>query len=82
MPPGGKSRQCCCPRRTTSQLPSPETAKCWALYLEEILCYDGEALRVVSDALEVWVLIQHVVINVQEKLEGVLVEEVDLEGRG
>lgn len=36
----------------------------------------------VSDALEVWVLIQHVVINVQEKLEGVLVEEVDLEGRG
>jgi len=62
----------------TSHLPSPETAKRWAPYLEEILRYDGEALRVVSDALEVRVLIQDVVINVQEELEGVLVQEVDL----
>lgn len=62
--------------------PPPETAKHWALYLEEILRYDGQALRVVGDALEVRVLIEDVVINVQEELEGVLVQEVDLEGRG
>lgn len=58
----------------------PDRAKRRALYLEEILRYDGEALRVVGDALEVGVLVQNVVINVQEELQGVLVQEVDLEG--
>lgn len=58
----------------------PDRAKRQVLYLEEILRYDGEALRVVGNALEVGVLVQNIVINVQEELEGVLVQEVDLEG--
>ena len=66
----------------TSHLPSLGTAKRRALYLEEVLRDDGEALRVVCDALEVRVLVQDVVVNVQEKLEGVLVQEVDLKGSG
>lgn len=60
----------------------PDRAKRQVLYLEEILRYDGEALCVVGDALEVGVLVQNIVVNVQEELEGVLVQEVDLEGRG
>lgn len=47
-------------------------------HLEEVLGYDGEALRVVRDALEVGVLIQDVVVDVQEELQRVLVQEVDL----
>lgn len=51
-----------------------------ALYLEEVLGYDGEALRVVCHPLQVRVLIQDVVVDVEEELEGVLVQEVYLEG--
>lgn len=38
-------------------LPSPGRAGCQARYLEEILGYDGEALRVVGDALQVRILV-------------------------
>lgn len=47
--------------------------------LEEVLGQDGKSLRVVSDALQVGVLIQHGVVGVQEKVKGVLVQEVHLE---
>lgn len=50
-----------------------------APYLEEVLGDDGEALRVVGDALQVRVLVQDVVVDVQEELQGVLVQEVYLE---
>lgn len=46
--------------------------------LEEVLGQDIESLRVVCDALQVWVLIQHGVVRVQEKVQGVLVQEVHL----
>lgn len=47
--------------------------------LEEVLGEDGESLRMIADALEVGVFVEHRVVRVQEKLEGVLVEEVHLE---
>ena len=56
----------------------PGTAR-RAPYLEEVLGDDGEALRVVGDALQVRVLVQDVVVDVQEELQGVLVQEVYLE---
>lgn len=40
-----------------------------ALYLEEVLGDDGEALCVVGGTLQVWVLIQHVVVDVEEELQ-------------
>lgn len=46
--------------------------------LEEVLGQDIESLRVVSDALQVGVLIQHGVVGVQEKVQGVLIQEVHL----
>lgn len=46
---------------------TPDRA-CPALYLEEVLGYDREALRVVSGALQVRVLVQHIVVDVQEEL--------------
>ena len=51
-----------------------------ALYLEEVLGDDGQALRVVGDALQVGVLVQDVVVDVQEELQRVLVQKVDLQG--
>ena len=44
-----------------------------ALYLEEILGDDGQALGVVGDALQVGVLVQDIVVDVQEELQRVLV---------
>lgn len=49
--------------------------------LEEVLGQDGKPLRVVSDALQIGVLIQYGVVGVQEEVQGVLVQEVHL-GRG
>lgn len=60
---------------------SPRGSRAPAPHLEEVLRYAGEALRVVRDALQVRVLVQDVVIDVQEELEGVLVQEVYLRGR-
>lgn len=62
-----------CPRCTPRRGSRP------ALYLEEILGDDGQALGVVGDALQVGVLVQDVVVDVQEELQRVLVQEVDLE---
>lgn len=47
--------------------------------LEEVLGEDSKSLRMVTDALKVGVLIQDGVVGVQEKVEGVLVQEVHLE---
>lgn len=47
--------------------------------LEEVLGQDIESLRVVCDALQVGVLIQYGVVGVQEKVQGVLIQEVHLE---
>lgn len=46
-----------------------QTDACSALYLEEVLGYDGEALRVVSGSLQVRVLIQHIVVDIEEELQ-------------
>jgi hypothetical protein len=54
-------------------------ASSYTLYLEEVLGYDGEALCVIGGTLQVGVLIQHVVVDVQEELQRVLVQEVNLE---
>lgn len=48
-------------------------------YLEEVLGDEVESLRVVADALQVGVLVQHRVVRVQEEVERVLVQEVDLD---
>lgn len=48
------------------------------LNLEEILCDNREAMSMVCDSLQIWVLIQDIVVDVQEKLERVLVQEVYL----
>lgn len=58
--------------------PPPGKPRAPAPHLEEVLRYAGEALRVVRDALQVRVLVQDVVVDVQEELEGVLVQEVYL----
>lgn len=47
--------------------------------LEEVLGDDIESLCMIADAFEVGVLIQHRVVGVQEKVKGVLVQEVHLE---
>lgn len=47
--------------------------------LEEVLGDDGESLWMIADALEVGVLVQHCVVGIQEKVKGVLVQEVHLE---
>lgn len=67
-----RDRVCTSPRGNR-HVPAP--------HLEEVLRYAGEALRVVRDALQVRVLVQDVVIDVQEELEGVLVQEVYLRGQ-
>lgn len=46
--------------------------------LEEILCDDGKTLGMVCYPLQIRVLVQDIVIDIQEKLEGVLVQEVYL----
>lgn len=51
------------------------------LYLEEILCDKGKTLGMVCNSLQIRVLVQDVVIDIQEKLKGILVQEVYLEGR-
>lgn len=48
------------------------------LNLEEILCDDGKTLRMVCDALQIGILVQDIVIDIQEKLERILVQKVDL----
>lgn len=47
--------------------------------LEEIFSDGGQPLRMVTDVLEVGVLIQYCVVSVQEKVERVLIQEVHLE---
>lgn len=49
--------------------------------LKEILCDDRETLSMVCNSLQIWVLIQDIVINVQEKLERVLVQEMYLKDK-
>lgn len=49
------------------------------LYLEEILCDDGKTLGMVCNPLQIRVLVQDSVIDIQEKLERILVQEVYLE---
>lgn len=51
------------------------------LNLKEILCDDWETLSMVCNSLQIWVLIQDVVIDVQEKLERVLVQEMYLKDK-
>ena len=55
-----------------SRPPAPGAPPCRgsrpALYLEEILGDDGQALGVVGDALQVGVLVQDIVVDVQEEL--------------
>lgn len=48
------------------------------LNLEEILRDNGKTLGVVSYTLQIWILVQDIVIYVQEKLERILVQEVNL----
>lgn len=47
--------------------------------LEEVFGEDSQPLRMITDALEVGVFVEDRVVCVQEKLKGVLVEEVHLE---
>lgn len=47
--------------------------------LEEVFGEDSKSLWMIANALEVGVLIQHSVIGIQEKVKGVLVQEVHLE---
>ena len=46
--------------------------------LEEVFGEDSKSLRMITDALQVGVLIQHSVVGIQEKVKGVLVQEVHL----
>lgn len=46
--------------------------------LEEVLGQHSESLRVVGDALQVGVLVQHGVVGVQEEVQRILVQEVHL----
>ena len=48
-------------------------------YLEEVLGDEVQPLRVVADALQAGVLVQHRVVRVQEEVQRVLVQEVDLD---
>lgn len=50
-----------------------------SLYLEEVLSDERESLWMVTDALEVGILIQHCVVGVQEKVKRVLVQKMHLE---
>lgn len=50
--------------------------------LEEVFGDDSESLRMITDALEVGVLIQDSVVCVQEKVKRVLVQEVHLKKYG
>lgn len=50
-------------------MPLHQTDARSALYLEEVLGYDGEALCVIGGTLQVGVLIQHVVVDVEEELQ-------------
>lgn len=43
------------------------------LYLEEILCDDRKTLGMVCYPLQIWVFVQDIVIDIQEKLERILV---------
>jgi len=47
--------------------------------LEEVLRDDIESLCMVTDVLEVGILIQHRVVGIQEKVKRVLIQEVHLE---
>ena len=47
--------------------------------LEEVFGEDSESLCMITDALQVGVLIQHSVVCIQEKVKGVLVQEVHLQ---
>ena len=49
------------------------------LYLEEVLGDEVQPVRVVADALQTGVLVQHRVVRVQEEVQRVLVQEVDLD---
>lgn len=60
----------------------PQDHRVRAPHLEEVLRYDGQALRVVREGLQVRVLVQDVVVDVQEELQGVLVQEVYLKDGG
>lgn len=51
------------------------------LNLKEILCDDWETLSILCNSLQIWVLIQDIVIDVQEKLERVLVQEMYLKDK-
>ena len=46
----------------------------WVTYLEQVFGDDVEALAVVTDALQVGVLIEDCVVDVQEQVEGILVQ--------
>lgn len=48
------------------------------LYLEQVFGDDREALAMVTDILEVGVLIQDSVVDVQEEVKRILVQEMDL----
>lgn len=48
-------------------------------YLEQVLSDEGQALHVVTHTLQVGILIQHSMVDVQEKVERVLIKEVHLQ---
>ena len=55
---------------------SPSNTIEW--HLEQVLGDDGETRWMLCDSFGVWVLIQHRVEDLQEELQGILVQEVNL----
>ena len=51
----------------------------WWAHLEEVFCDVCQALCVIADICQVWVVIQHWAEYIQEKLQWELIKEVHLE---
>jgi hypothetical protein len=57
---------------------STKTQKSNFTYSEQISCYNCKSSSIVSDTGKFWVAVQHRAEDVQEKLERILIQEVNL----